>query len=56
MIAGVLVLFLGFVLMTLDKEAYGFGVLGITVGPLIVALGFGIQFYAIMHRTKSLKS
>lgn len=53
MITGVLILALGFILMTLDTEPYGFGFLGITLGPIIVMLGFIIQFVAIFYKPKT---
>ncbi len=49
MLVGLAVLIAGFFIMTLDKEDYGFGFLGITLGPIIVMVGFGIQFWAILH-------
>ncbi len=52
MIAGILLLSLGFFIMTLDKQDYGFGFLGITLGPLIVILGFILEFFAIFHKAK----
>lgn len=53
MITGVVVLILGFILMTMDTEPYGFGFLGLTLGPIVVMLGFLIQFVAIFYKTKS---
>ncbi|MEM6643238.1 MAG: DUF3098 domain-containing protein [Bacteroidota bacterium] len=53
MVIGILVLTLGFIIMTLDSEPYGFGSLGLTVGPIIVMLGFLIQFVAIFYKPKS---
>ncbi len=53
MIAGLVVLTLGFVLMTMDKEQYGFGTMGLTVGPVVVMLGFLIEFIAIFFKPKS---
>lgn len=50
MIAGVLVIFLGFFIMSMDKEEFGFGFLGLTLGPIIVTLGFIIEFYAILYK------
>lgn len=50
MIVGVLTLMLGFFIMTLDKEPYGFGFLGLTLGPIVVMLGFAIQFVAILYK------
>ena len=48
LLIGLGVLVLGFVLMSLDKEEFGFGVLGLWVGPLTILAGFGIQFAAIL--------
>lgn len=52
MLAGIFVVFLGFFIMTLDKEDYGFGFLGITLGPIVVLLGFAIEFVAILYSKK----
>jgi hypothetical protein len=49
-IAGVVVLLLGFVIMSLDTAQYGFGFLGITLGPIVVMIGFAIPFYAIFAK------
>jgi hypothetical protein len=50
MIIGVFTLILGFVIMSLDKEDYGFGFLGLTLGPVIVMTGFIIEIVAILYR------
>ncbi|MEP2026046.1 MAG: DUF3098 domain-containing protein [Reichenbachiella sp.] len=52
MLAGVAVLILGFIIMSLDGEPYGFGFLGLTLGPLVVLLGFAIEFVAILYKPK----
>ena len=52
-IAGVVVLALGFIIMTMDTEPYGFGFLGLTLGPIVVMLGFIIQFVAIFYKPKT---
>lgn len=52
LIAGVLFIALGFVLVALDREPYGFGILGITLGPVTVLIGFFIEFVAIFYRSK----
>jgi hypothetical protein len=49
MIAGIAVLIVGFVIMSMDKEPFGFGVLGLTVGPIVVMIGFIIEFFAILR-------
>lgn len=55
MIAGVLVVALGMVLMALESSQYGFGVLGLTVGPIVITLGLLIEFFAIFYRPKELE-
>ena len=52
MLIGIGVLIIGFFIMTLDKEDYGFGFLGITLGPIVVMIGFIIEFFAIFHKAK----
>ncbi len=51
MVLGLLTLVVGFTIMSIDKADYGFGFLGLTLGPLIVLAGFGIEIFAIMHRS-----
>jgi hypothetical protein len=52
MLVGIIVLIIGFFIMTLDTEDYGFGFLGITLGPIVVMLGYIIEFFAIFHKSK----
>ncbi len=52
MIVGMVVLALGFLIMSSDSEPYGFGFLGLTLGPIVVMLGFLIQFVAIFYKPK----
>lgn len=52
MIGGVVVILLGFVIMASDSEPYGFGFMGLTLGPIVVMLGFLIQFVAIFYDAK----
>jgi hypothetical protein len=54
MIAGVLTIFLGFFIMSMDKEEFGFGFLGLTLGPIVVTIGFIIEFFAILKRPAKL--
>lgn len=56
MLGGLLVLFIGFIVMSLDSEPYGFGALGLTIGPIIVLAGFIIQFFAIFYRPRKNES
>lgn len=50
MLAGIATIILGFIIMTMDTEPHGFGFLGITFGPIIVMLGFIVEFFAILHK------
>ncbi|TAE72195.1 MAG: DUF3098 domain-containing protein [Bacteroidetes bacterium] len=52
MLSGLGVLMLGFIIMTMDKEPFGFGFLGLTLGPVLVFLGFIIEIFAILYRRK----
>ncbi|MFN4086109.1 MAG: DUF3098 domain-containing protein [Spirosomataceae bacterium] len=50
MLIGLALILGGFFIMTLDKEPYGFGFLGLTLGPVLAFLGFMVEFYAIMKK------
>lgn len=50
MLIGLAVLIIGFLVMSADSQPYGFGFLGITLGPILVLSGFGIELYAILTR------
>jgi fumarate reductase subunit C len=52
LLAGVGVIALGFTIMALDSEQHGFGFLGLTLGPIVVMLGFIAQFFAILYKPK----
>ena len=52
MIAGLVIITLGFIVMMLDKEPHGFGFLGITLSPVIVLTGFILEVFAILHTPK----
>ena len=52
MIIGIVIIVTGFVIMSLDDEEYGYGFLGLTLGPLVVLFGFVFQFFAIFHKGK----
>ena len=52
MIIGLAIILLGFFIMSLDKAEYGFGFLGITLGPIFVMAGFIIEFFAILSKDK----
>ncbi len=47
LLLGISILASGFITMTLDTEPYGFGWLGITLGPILVMMGLLIFFFSI---------
>ena len=51
MLAGIAIILIGFFVMSLDKSEFGFGFLGITLGPIIVLSGFGLEFFAILKKS-----
>jgi hypothetical protein len=51
MFIGIGLIVLGFVVMGLDSEPHGNGVLGLTVGPLLTLTGFVFEFYAIFAKS-----
>jgi uncharacterized membrane protein len=55
MVIGLVIILLGFFIMTLDKEEYGFGFLGLTLGPVFVMAGFIVEFFAILAKDKKEK-
>ncbi|WP_420151604.1 DUF3098 domain-containing protein [Spirosoma sp.] len=52
MLIGIGVILAGFFIMSLDKEEFGFGFLGLTLGPIVVMGGFVIEFFAILAKPK----
>jgi len=52
MIVGIFTIAIGFIIMSIDQEDYGFGFLGLTLGPMIVLIGFIIEFFAIFSKSK----
>ncbi len=52
MLIGLGLIVLGFILIGLDGEPHGNGVLGLTVGPVVTLAGFVFEFYAIFAKTE----
>ncbi|MEH0155322.1 DUF3098 domain-containing protein [Limibacter armeniacum] len=50
MVAGIVIIALGFILMGMDSTPHGFGFLGLTAGPITVMAGFILEFYAIFSK------
>lgn len=53
---GLAVLVLGFVVMSLESAAHGFGFMALTLAPVLILLGFIIQFFAIFYQDKNHKN
>lgn len=53
MIAGIVLLMLGFLIMTMETAQYGFGPYGLTIGPVLLLIGFIVEIFAILYRPKS---
>jgi len=53
MLAGIGLILIGFVTMTLETAEYGFGSLGLTIGPGFIMVGFLVEIYAILHKEKA---
>ena len=47
LLLGIGIMLVGFFVMTLDKEEFGFGFLGLTLGPLLVLIGIIIPVFSI---------
>ncbi|RIW15606.1 DUF3098 domain-containing protein [Algoriphagus lacus] len=52
MLIGLGLIVLGFILIGLDGEPHGNGVLGLTIGPIVTLAGFIFEFYAIFAKTE----
>ncbi len=52
MLAGVVLIMIGFIVMSMDNEPFGFGFLGLTLGPIIVMAGFVLEFVAILRKAE----
>jgi len=48
---GLAVLAVGFITMMMDGADYGEGFLGLTLGPILLFIGFVIEFAAILVRS-----
>jgi hypothetical protein len=52
LLSGIIIMVIGLYIMTLDKEPFGFGFLGITLGPMIVLIGVFIPIYSLFNFKK----
>lgn len=53
MLIGLAVLIIGFLIMKFESAPHGFGFYGLTLSPIVILSGFGIQFAAIFYKKKS---
>ncbi len=53
LLIGIAVIITGFIIMTLDKEEFGMGFLGITLGPIIVLIGFIMPIFSLVKFKKN---
>lgn len=58
LLPGIAILFAGYLIMASDGEEYGFGLLGLTIGPIVVLFGFITLFFSIFkgYKTKQEKN
>lgn len=47
LLLGIVIMVTGFFIMTLDKEEFGFGFLGLTLGPIVVLVGIIVPVFAL---------
>ncbi len=52
LITGFVVMLIGFIIMTLDQEPFGFGFLGLTLGPILVLLGVILPIFSLFRPRK----
>lgn len=53
LVIGILTMFIGFFVMTLDKEPFGFGFLGITLGPILVLIGVIVPIFSLFSKNSN---
>ncbi len=53
LLIGIMSMIVGFFIMTLDKEPFGFGFLGLTLGPIFVLLGVLIPIFSLFNKRKN---
>ena len=47
LLLGIGIMLIGFFVMTFDKEEFGFGFLGLTLGPILVLVGIIIPVFSL---------
>ncbi len=52
LLLGIIVIFIGLFIMTLDKSEFGMGFLGITLGPILILVGVLIPIFSLFNGKK----
>ncbi len=52
LIIAILIIFIGFWIMTMDTTTFGMGFLGITLGPIVVLMGVIIPVFSLFKLKK----
>ena len=47
LLIGIGIMLVGFFVMTMDKEVFGFAFLGLTLGPILVLIGIIIPIFSL---------
>jgi len=47
LLIGIGIMLVGFFVLTMDKEEFGFGFLGLTLGPILVLIGIIIPIFSL---------
>jgi hypothetical protein len=50
MIGAIVLVLSGFVIMSMDKAEFGFGFLGITLGPIVTMSGFLVGLFGLLQK------
>lgn len=50
LIIGLVMILGGFAIMSLETQLYGFGTLGLSVGPFVALAGFVLEIFAIFFK------
>jgi uncharacterized membrane protein HdeD (DUF308 family) len=53
LLIGIMSMIVGYFVMTLDKEPFGFGFLGLTLGPFFVLVGVLIPIFSLFNKRKN---
>lgn len=55
MLGGIGLLILGYIVMSSDSTEFGFGFMGLTLGPILVFIAFMVPFVGIFYNKKKVE-